>query len=589
MRVSNNSYRAKSPMRYVFNPTLLCTNTPKPFHKPSFLYNFSSGSPSICCTDSDPPQKKQVLCSFLYGSPYPCLFHKNKFLSNSSRGLSSICNFESHSIRKKRYLYDFSSASPSKICYLVPPFSKSLSPWNIYNHNSNNTCSISGRDRCGSPVSGSDRRGSHCRPFSVSSSRATSNFLSAEEDIVQGVGAVCTDEHKLEKKIVDVNEMNVLPNFVSEIVDIIDNEEDLESRLNVATSKLNVRSISKIFLVLNSQRKSGLRFFKWVRKNKPKLHMNADVCSLIIDNCGCLDDYKTMNSLLEEFKSEKICLMHKAFDFLPVLFSTNDSLVESTGRVVNLLNEVGGSCRNSGICSLIEMFCKSDSFEMAKYVMEITEKKVSYYNILIRENCRRDRIEDAHGIITEMRELGCVPNAKTYNYLLGKICKNDRIDDAYELLEEMNKSGTLPDASTFEVLIHFLCNSGKVDIAYKFLDQMISEGLEPLLKTHASLVKALFVTEKYKEAHKYVVDSSVKYKTAGNMIYSFLANLHQEKGDIMSARNVLVEMMEKGLTPNFINYINIVKSLKISGRANLAVHLRGMYSKIISEPHPRPR
>lgn len=579
MKVSNNSYRTKSLMRYVFNPTLFCTKTPKPFHNPSFLYNFSSGSPSICCIDSDPLQKNQVLRSFLYGPPNPCLFHQNQFFSNSSRGLSSIFNFESHSLHKKRFLCNFSSASPPKICFLVPPFSEPLSPWSSYNQNCNNTCSVSGRDRCGS----------HCRPFCVSSSRETFNFVSAEEDIVQSVGTVCTDEHKLEKKIVDDNEMNVLPNFDSEIVDIIDNREDLESRLSMATSKFNVRSISKIFLVLNSQRISGLRFFEWVRRNKPKLHMNADVCSLIIDNCGCLDDYETMNSLLKKFKSEKICLMHKAFGFLPVLSSTNDTLMESTGRMVNLLNEVGGSCRNSGICSLIEMFCKSDLFEMAKYVMEITEKKVSYYDILIRENCRRDRIEDARGIITEMRELGLVSNAKTYNYLLGKICKNDRMDDAYELLEEMNKSGTRPDASTFEILIHFLCNSGKVDLAYKFLDQMISEGLEPLLKTHTSLVKALFITEKYKEAHKYVVDSSVEYKTSGNMIYSFLANLHREKGDIMSARNVLVEMMEKGLTPNFISYINIVKRLKLSGRANLAVHLKGMYSKIVLESHPRPR
>ncbi|KAL2490002.1 Pentatricopeptide repeat-containing protein [Forsythia ovata] len=174
-----------------------------------------------------------------------------------------------------------------------------------------------------------------------------------------------------------------------------------------------------------------------------------------------------------------------------------------------------------------------------------------------------------------MRESGCVPNAKTYNYLFGNLCKYERMDDAYKLLEEMNKAGSPPDASTFGVLIHFLCSSGKVDHAYKFLDQMASGGLVPLPKTHTSMVKALFVMEKYEEAHKYVVDSSVKYKTTSNIIYNFLADLHREKGDIISAQNVLVEMMEKGFKPNFISYINIVKRLKISGRANLACRFEG--------------
>ncbi|KAL2472512.1 Uncharacterized protein Adt_40648 [Abeliophyllum distichum] len=495
-------------------------------------------------------------------------------------GLSSSSNFELQSLHRKQFLCNFASGCPSNICSLVPPFSESLSSLIIYKHNCINICFFYVRLHYLS----------HFRRFSVSSSHPTSISGSVEEDVVQSLGPGCTDEVQLEMKIGDGNEMNVPSNFVLEIVDIIKHGgEDWKSRLNKAASKLNVKSISEIFEVLNSQRKSGLRFFEWVRRNNPKLHMNADVCSLIIDNCGCLDDYLTMNSLLKEFKSEKICLTHKAFGFLPILASTNDSLVESVERVVGLLNEVGGSCRNSGIYALIEMFCKSDLFEMAKYVMEITEKKDSYYNILIRENCRRDRVEDARGIIPEMRESGCVTNAKTYNYLFGNLCKYERMDDAYKLLEEMNKAGSPPDASTFGILIHFLCSSGKVDRAYKFLDQLASEGLVPLPKTHTSMVKALFVMEKYEEAHKYVVDSSVKYKTTGNIIYNFLADLHREKGDIISAQNVIVEMMEKGFKPNFRSYIKIVKRLKLSGRGNLAVDLKGRYSKLVLESHPRPR
>lgn len=122
-------------------------------------------------------------------------------------------------------------------------------------------------------------------------------------------------------------------------------------------SKLSFKCVIEIFDLMNEQRMSGLKFFNWLQNSHPEFHRSGYVNSLIICNCGWLDDYKTMFSLLEDFNAEQTCLTDKAFGFLTVLGSSKDSLVNSTKKVVAMLNEVGGSCRGSGIYGLIEMFC----------------------------------------------------------------------------------------------------------------------------------------------------------------------------------------------------------------------------------------
>ncbi|KAI3464282.1 hypothetical protein Pfo_020945 [Paulownia fortunei] len=606
MRISNNSYRTQNLFRYCLNCTLLSSFSPitlnlktvdtappsKSLSTISSLCNSSSGSSSFFSSESYPLQKKQFISSSSSGSssvfcfglyPFkkeqslgsassgpasecfsnPYLPIKNLFLINSS---SSICKIEAFSRYKNQSLCYFSSGRPSKLCSLTHSFLHSLGSLTLLKHNSHYLCSNSVYLHCGNMH----------RCFTVSSSNGTFISGSVVENEVQNVVNICSGQQKLEKK------NNFQRKFVLEIVNILrNNGKDLESRLSMLPSRLSVYSITEIFEVLSAQRISGLRFFEWIWSKNPQLHKNAYVCSLIIDNVGRLDDYETMFAWLKKFTSEKTCLTYQAFAFLPVLASTNSSLKESAKRVVDLLNKVGGSCRNSGVCALVEMFCKLDLFEMARYVIKITESKKSYYCLLIREKCRNGLIEDAYSIIREMGEANCAPNTTVYNYILGSLWKNGRMDEAFALLDEMKKIGIPPDAITFEILINFVCRLGKMDDVHQLLDQMVSQGLEPRPATHACIVKTLFAAGKYQAAHKHVVDSSIFYKTSSNMMYSLMANLYLEKGDIMSARNTLVEMMDKRLKPNFSIYIKIVKQLRRTGRGNLARALESRHSKFV--------
>ncbi|CAK7327855.1 unnamed protein product [Dovyalis caffra] len=370
---------------------------------------------------------------------------------------------------------------------------------------------------------------------------------------------------------------------VAYVIDLIKRDAyNLESKLDSLSVKLSIASVALVFHVLNSEKVPALRFFRWIRRWQPELRSDSDICSLVIDNCGRLDDHDAMRSLLNEFNNNRFCLTKKAFEFLLVMNKTNDSLMESTQRVTDMLREVRGSCYGSGVSSLIEMFSVLGSFDMVEFVMKKTERKTSYYNILIREMCRRCDFKGARDILDEMREEGFELSARIYNYLISCLLKNGEYDDACKTLTEMQYKDCPPDALTFEIFIYHCCNNSKTDIARDYFDEMVARGLEPRLSTHAAFIKGFFNSEQYEEAYKYVADSDKKYKCSSCMNYSLLARLHQRRGNLVIAQNILSEMIKKGLRPYFKVYMKVLNRLNKSGRETLATDLQEQFRQLHS-------
>ncbi|KAJ4713796.1 Pentatricopeptide repeat-containing protein [Melia azedarach] len=368
---------------------------------------------------------------------------------------------------------------------------------------------------------------------------------------------------------------------VSEIIQLIlSGDSEVGSKLESMNVSLSTASVIEIFRVLNSKKVSALRFFRWIREFQPEIFCNSDICSLVIDNCGRLDDYENMRHLLDEFSANQIQLTEKAFGFLPVMISSKSLTKVCIWRVVEVLNNVGGSCMVSGIRALIEMYSVLGSFQMAKYVIKKTGRKVSYYNILIREMCRRCDFKGARDMLDEMRQVSCEPSTQTYNYILGSLCKNGKDAEACGLFEEMQEKNCPPDAVTYEIFIYNSCRFGKFNIAYEFFDHMVVRGLEPRSSTHAAFIKGYFSFHQYEEAHKYVVLSADKFKSSSNMLYSLLASLHDKNNNPVMAKNVLLEMLENGLRPNFSVYRRVLKHLRTSGQEDMARYLTGRYSSL---------
>ncbi|CAH9134337.1 unnamed protein product [Cuscuta epithymum] len=460
-------------------------------------------------------------------SPYP-------FQATSS----SICDFDLDILSYKTYLGKSSSRTPSKsnvdlFAYpQIRSFSFSSDPYRLYN-------------------SQSALPQAACR-FCCSSCINPSRFFSA-----QNLSETMVHNEKSESKAMVVsgsgesrrnaNEISL----VTQIVEIIrSGGEDFRSNLSSMSSSLDSKRIlMNTFKVLNQLRISGLDFFRTLVEMKPNLYRSGDVCSLIINNCGWLGDQEALLSLLQEFKLQSICLNQMAFEFLPPSEQGKDDLMESTRRVIGMLNKVGGSCLHSGVNALIEKFCFLNSFQMAKFVMETTDRTVRRYNILIRARCKRGQIEEAHATIEEMLEHGHLPETNTFNYLIGYLCKRDRMDEACQLLNRMKEKGPPPDSITLEAIIYHSAIRGRLDVAFRYLDLTVNLNIVPRPTTLSAILNALFRAEQHEKAYEYVNDMTAKFKTSSNTLYNLFAKLHLKKGDPVIAKNILNEMVKKGLMP----------------------------------------
>ncbi|GJX80127.1 pentatricopeptide repeat-containing protein [Tanacetum coccineum] len=385
------------------------------------------------------------------------------------------------------------------------------------------------------------------------------------------------------KKTLITDNADVSPLLVSQVIDIVKNsnkDSDIRSKLDLLDGKMSRRSVCEVFKVLSCEKVLAVEFFDWVGANNKEMCRNVDVCSLMIDNCGWVGDYETMKVLLKRFKVEVICLNDKAFGFLHVVGVSKACGKECVEMVVRVLNEVGGSVRNSGVFELVKILCGIDEFELAKFVIEITERKLGYYGVLVRDMCRRGRLDEACGLIGEMRVAGCEPDSKIYNYVLSGLCKREKISDAMSLVEEMKEKGVEPDEITFEIFITNLCRAGKMELVNESLERLITTGRAPRLSTYLAIVKGYFNAGRYDEAYKFVRDTEEKKMIpAINKMYSLLARLHQRKGNVKGASSIFDEMMRKGLKPDFSSYEKTVNVLRNTGGKDIARDLKEKYSK----------
>lgn len=377
-----------------------------------------------------------------------------------------------------------------------------------------------------------------------------------------------------------VNEISI--GDINSIIDVIKGDgSDMEFRLN-SVGLHQSKSILEVLHWLNLSKVPTLRFFTWLRGAHPSYCRNADICSLVVANCGLLGDYTAMVNLLKGFRDQQICLSVRAFGFLPISRTSMENAKKSVTEVVEILTEVGGSCGNSGIHSLVEMLCSLNAFDLAIYVIEITERKLTYYNILVKHLCMRGQFGDARNVFEEMRQFSCDPDSKTYNYLISSLCKQGNIDEAFSILQEMLSIGCSPNLITFEVLIYFACMYGRSDQAVMLHKLMVSEGVKPRLLTHYAFIRGYFRSQRFEEAHRYVINTAAQDKCSAQEVYNVLASLHIQDGDLLAAHNLLLEMLEKGLKPKHSTFLRATKCLHKTGKANFALNIMAQYDSRVA-------
>ncbi|XP_042427851.1 uncharacterized protein LOC122015166 [Zingiber officinale] len=194
----------------------------------------------------------------------------------------------------------------------------------------------------------------------------------------------------------------VEPSAISHLIaSIAGGSDDLESQLHLLNLTPSHALVLEVLRASNDRAVSALRFFRWVLASHPDFRPNSEAYNQMVCNLGLVDDYDSMHCMLVQLSSMGHSLTEEAFSFLSRRGTVG--VKESAKRIAELLNKVGGSCRGTGIFSLIKFLCSMNAFDTAIFVMSETARRTSYYNVLIAAKCRRRDFEGARGLFDEMR------------------------------------------------------------------------------------------------------------------------------------------------------------------------------------------
>ncbi|KAJ4784758.1 Pentatricopeptide repeat-containing protein [Rhynchospora pubera] len=364
--------------------------------------------------------------------------------------------------------------------------------------------------------------------------------------------------------------------FVEVVRLIREDSSRLEAELNQKNLMVSPSFVIEVLFALNKEGIPALRFFNWAMNCCPGFVPSAKIYNQLVNNLGRVDDYETMFGLLTKLSTRGFCLTEKAFAFLTL--TRPDNLTSSVEKIVGILNGVG-SCRGSGIFSLIRHLCSMNAFDLAISVMEKTSKSTRYYNALIAAKCKNGDFQGVREVFDEMSQSNCDPDMNSFNYILGCLLKYNRVNEACGLLETMERLGFTPDEITYELLVFHACKASRIDSATQFLDKMLLEGLRPRLKTHAAFIKGYFLLGREADAFKYVLDMSLRDKFSVNVNYSMLSSLFCKSKRVSEAGRILYEMMEKGYRPNQRVYFRVVKMLHKQNKGDMASQLQNMFMK----------
>lgn len=151
------------------------------------------------------------------------------------------------------------------------------------------------------------------------------------------------------------------------------------------------------------------------------------------------------------------------------------------------------------------------------------------------------------------------------------------------LLEQITRK---KESVSFEILIVQACRISKmVDLAVDIMDKMLSDGVSPRLTTHAVIIKSFFQSSRFVDAHRYVVVMSIRDRHSANMNYSLLVRLFWKSRRFVEAGQIMKEMMDNGLKPNFTDYVKILKALRPS---MFSLNLKHKFDKFPSPPPLSP-
>ncbi|KAL0459126.1 UNVERIFIED_CONTAM: hypothetical protein Slati_0539800 [Sesamum latifolium] len=100
----------------------------------------------------------------------------------------------------------------------------------------------------------------------------------------------------------------------------------------------------------------------------------------------------------------------------------------------------------------------------------------------------RGQVEEAIGLLEEMKMKGLEPDGIVYGTLINGLCSNGDVNRAKEFWKEILNKGISPDRITYSCLMRGLCQKGQLKEAKFLFNDMIKSGIRPDVVTFTGMI-----------------------------------------------------------------------------------------------------
>ncbi|RYR50741.1 hypothetical protein Ahy_A07g037363 isoform B [Arachis hypogaea] len=314
---------------------------------------------------------------------------------------------------------------------------------------------------------------------------------------------------------------------------------DAEKALEVLKMKVNARLVREV-LKVDVEVNVKIQFFKWAGKRRNFEHDSTTYMALI----RCLDEH----------------------GFTGELWKTIQDMIKSSCPI--------GPADLSEIVKILgkaKMVNKALSVFYHENGLQPTEK---IYTTLMGIYFKSGKVDEALGLVLEMRTQRCSPTVFTYTELIRGLGKSGRVDDAYSVYKNMLKDSCRPDVVLMNNLINILGRSNRLKDAIKLFEDMKLLDCTPNVVTYNTIIKSLFdARAPPSEASLWLERMKKEGVVPSSFTYSILIDGFCKTNQLEKALLLLEEMDEKGFPPCPAAYCSLINSLGKAKRYEAANEL----------------
>ncbi|KAK2994031.1 hypothetical protein RJ640_018788 [Escallonia rubra] len=308
----------------------------------------------------------------------------------------------------------------------------------------------------------------------------------------------------------------------------------------------------------------------------------------VFDRMVCNPNSITFNTMINGFVKKG--LMEDARRVFDVMMGTDGCLPDT----VTYTTLIDGYCKNGEIdeakrcfnemvrqnCepnaltynALIYGLCLRGDVDEAKRMMTRMrlnglKDNVATHTSLLKGYCIVGRSDEAVRHLGEMVRIGMEPDVKSYGVVVNGCCKVKKPDEAIGLLSEMRGRGIRPNVFCFNAVIRVLVDLGELDRAILLLKQMPPSGCYPNFVSYNTVISGLVRTRgRMREVEELVSDMFRNGHDLDTTLYSFLVQGYCNDGNMETAMQVFLEMIQKGLVLDVHIFSVFVKELSVRGK-----------------------